>query len=140
MQNQTASVQSAKPQEPRSRRRVAASFNPGLEVIRGDSGGAPDVSAGLAGESWPTVPSKRLDFHAAKPGSKGSPRRGRLAKGEDPERSGALDPCIVPRLFLAAAGFWVLAEACFHMWRLRSLVALGCPKPDAGQKRAQCAM
>ena len=34
MQNQSARVQSAKPQEPRPRRRVAASFNRRLEVLR----------------------------------------------------------------------------------------------------------
>jgi hypothetical protein len=34
MQNQSASVRNAKPQEPRPRRRVAASFNRRLEVLR----------------------------------------------------------------------------------------------------------
>ena len=57
MQNQADSARSAKPQEPRLARRVAASFNPGLEVLRrgngkatgGPAGAASMVSGGIAG-------------------------------------------------------------------------------------------
>src|ERR1035441_9319700 len=61
--------------------------NRGLEVLRGGYGGATDVSAGLAGESWPRVRRERFSFPAARPGSKGSPRCGKPAQGE---RQGAI--------------------------------------------------
>jgi non-lysosomal glucosylceramidase len=54
------------------------------QFIRFLVGGATNVSSGLAGDSLRTVRGKRLSVHAAKPGSQGSPRCGKRAKGEGP--------------------------------------------------------